>query len=193
VTGRGDYTHLLALLGLVGVFYSQYSVSAEMLLKALAGLQLFTAAAHLVTRRGVFDHVTQVVGPSVLAASVLSLKHVSYLDMATGLFGYSLAEKLEGPSYLWLGTLLAALYFGYGTQWYVAAFGLLAANRIYRSLNDTDGKRVPLLLAPVVASAGWALYKEATVTFSLVIYLAHTVWSGLTTLQALAKTAEEST
>ncbi|KAK9807808.1 hypothetical protein WJX72_010030 [[Myrmecia] bisecta] len=190
VTGRGDYTHVLALVGLVGVFYANYSVDAELLLKSLAGLQLFTAASHLITQRGVFDHVTQVVGPSVLAAAVLNLRNISYLDVATGVFGYSLAEKLEGPTYVWLATLAAALYFGYGTQWYVAAFGVLAATRIYRNLNNSDGKRIPILLAPVVAASGYLLYKERTVTFALVLYLSNIAWSAWTTVEALIKTAD---
>lgn len=39
--------------------------------------------------------VSNVIGPAVLAAAVLSIKHVTYLDVATGLFGYFLSQNLE--------------------------------------------------------------------------------------------------
>ena len=39
--------------------------------------------------------VSTFIGPAVLATAVLSIKHVTYLDAATGLFGYFLSENLE--------------------------------------------------------------------------------------------------
>ena len=39
--------------------------------------------------------VSNVVGPAVLAAAVLSIRNVTYLDVATGLFGYFLSQNLE--------------------------------------------------------------------------------------------------
>ena len=39
--------------------------------------------------------VSTFIGPAVLATAVLSLKHVTYLDAATGLFGYFLSENLD--------------------------------------------------------------------------------------------------
>ena len=39
--------------------------------------------------------VSNVIGPGVLAASVLSIRNVTYLDVATGLFGYYMSQTLE--------------------------------------------------------------------------------------------------
>ncbi len=39
--------------------------------------------------------VSNLIGPGVLAASVLSIRHVTYLDVATGLFGYYISHTLE--------------------------------------------------------------------------------------------------
>jgi len=39
--------------------------------------------------------VSNLIGPGVLAASVLSIRHVTYLDVATGLFGYYISQTLE--------------------------------------------------------------------------------------------------
>lgn len=42
-----------------------------------------------------FFQVSNIVGPGVLAAAVLSIRNVTYLDVATGLFGYFLSQNLE--------------------------------------------------------------------------------------------------
>ncbi len=45
-----------------------------------------------------------------------------------------------------------ALYANYGTLWYVAAFGIAAAGRVYKS--SKDNSTVPVIVLPAIAAAG---------------------------------------
>ena len=114
---------LSAVIGFVAVWFNKLSVDRVKLLQALAALQLFVTVVNLVSRKAVGDkvrirnhpfvkpsycyiqvhvakasptlQVSTFIGPAVLATAVLSLKHVTYLDAATGLFGYFLSENLD--------------------------------------------------------------------------------------------------
>lgn len=189
ITGTDDYSPLLAVAGFVAVWYNKLNVDRVKLLQALAVLQLFVTAVNIFTNRGVGDKVSNVIGPSVLAASVLSIRNVTYLDVATGLFGYYISHTLEEltglPYYAYLGTLAFALYANYGTLWYVAAFGVAAAGRVYKSSKENSS--VPVIVLPAIAASAWAIYKEAHFPLALCIFLAQTIWSGFKAVDALTK------
>lgn len=189
ITGTDDYSPLLAVAGFVAVWFNKLSVDRVKLLQALAVLQLFVTAVNLVTNRGVGDKVSNLIGPGVLAASVLSIRNVTYLDVATGLFGYYISQTLEEitglPYYAYLATLAFALYANYGTLWYVAAFGIAAAGRVYKS--SKDNSTVPVVVLPAIAASAFAIYKEAHFPLALSIFLAQTIWSGLKAVDALTK------
>jgi hypothetical protein len=59
-----------------------------------------------------------VIAPATLAVFALGARHISYLDTATLLFGYFLAEKLEPANLFWVfvATLAAAVYYDYGAH-----------------------------------------------------------------------------
>lgn len=189
ITGTDDYSPLLAVAGFAAVWFNKLSVDRVKLLQALAVLQLFVTAVNIITNRGVGDKVSNLIGPGVLAASVLSIRHVTYLDVATGLFGYYISHTLEEitglPYYAYLATLAFALYANYGTLWYVAAFGIAAAGRVYKS--SKDNSTVPVIVLPAIAAAAWAIYKEAHFPLALCIFLAQTIWSGFKAIDTLTK------
>lgn len=45
-----------------------------------------------------------------------------------------------------------AIYFNYGTLWYVAAFGVAAAARVYNSTKNDS--KVPVIVLPAIAASG---------------------------------------
>lgn len=59
---------------------------------------------------------------------------------------------LQGPFYLWVATLAAALYYGYGTLWYTVAFGVVALIKFVQAVRSED--RAPLLAVPAVVVSG---------------------------------------
>ena len=59
------------------------------------------------------------------------------------------------PYYGFLATLAFALYANYGTLWYVAAFGIAAAGRVYKSSKDNGS--VPVVVLPAIAASGTLL------------------------------------
>lgn len=127
--------------------------------------------------------MSQIIAPAVLAVYALNLSRVSVMDTATLLFGYFLAEKLEPPSLFWgfIATLVAAVYYGYGTLWYAGAVALASVTKMYRARED--GRPLPVLLLAVVAASGWAIYKEHHVTWALLLYLSQTAWAAVKTGQ----------
>lgn len=59
---------------------------------------------------------------------------------------------MQGPFWLWVATLAAALYYGYGTLWYTVGFGVVSLVKFIKSIRSED--RVPLLSVPVVLASG---------------------------------------
>ncbi|CAL5224011.1 g6630 [Coccomyxa viridis] len=178
VEGGTDYSGILAVVGYAAVHFGKAHVDRGLLIKAFASYTLLNALVNLVTRRGFGEKVSHIIAPAVLAVYALNLSRISVMDTATLLFGYFLAEKLEPPSLFWgfIATLVAAVYYGYGTLWYAVAVALASATKMYRA--NEDGRALPvLLLAPIVAS-GWAIYKEQHVLWALLLFLCQTVWAA---------------
>ncbi|KAK9813625.1 hypothetical protein WJX73_000654 [Symbiochloris irregularis] len=184
---RADWSHLLAVVGFVAYWYNKLTVDRMLLLKTLAYLQIFVSVTNLITRYGTLDRVTTVIAPAVLAVFVLNFQ-ISFLDAATALFGYYLAEQIEGPFILWAATLAAALYYGYGTLWYTVAFGVVALVKFLRSIRGEN--RVPLLSLPVVAASIWAVYTERHFVWTLLLYIAQAAWSGFSTVEKVVAKVE---
>jgi hypothetical protein len=59
---------------------------------------------------------------------------------------------LQVPYYAYLASLGVALYANCGTLWYVAAFGLAAAGRVYKSTKSNSS--VPIVVLPAIAASG---------------------------------------
>lgn len=81
---------------------------------------------------------------------------------------------------------MAAIYAGYGTEAYVAGWGLLAAARL---VNGVRNKVVPTLGLPVLAASIYALAKDATLTLTLLFFLGQVVWSGVKVVDILTSRA----
>jgi len=178
--GSKDYAPLLGVIAFVAALQGHLDVTASLLLKSLATLQLIVSAAAVVTRRYDPDTVAAVVGPATLAVGALNLHSVTFLQAANALFGFYLAEKLEivasGSFWVWVATLAGALYAGYGLQWYTAAFALWQGTRLVRGSQDNQ---IPLLSIPAVIAAAWAFWKEHAQLFAVCLFVAHTIASGL--------------
>lgn len=189
IAGVDDYSPLLAALTYAAVWFNKFSVDKVKVLHALAALQLFVTAVNLVSRYRVGDQVATFVGPATLAAAILSIRHVAYLDVATALFGYFLSGNLEGitgiPFWGFVATLAVALYLGYGTLWFVIAFALASAGKVYNSTKDNAP--LPLAVVPAVFASAWAIWKKQHFQLALSIYLALTVWSGFGAVHGLVK------
>ena len=56
------------------------------------------------------------------------------------------------PYYAILATLAVAIYLNYGTLWYVAAFGVAGAARIYNSTKNDS--KIPVVVIPAIAASG---------------------------------------
>ncbi|CAK0737986.1 hypothetical protein CVIRNUC_000977 [Coccomyxa viridis] len=178
VEGGTDYSGILAVAGYAAVHFGKAHVDRGLLIKVFASYTLLNALVNLITRRGFGEKVSQIIAPAVLAVYALNLSRISVMDTATLLFGYFLAEKLEPPSLFWgfIATLVAAVYYGYGSLWYASAVALASVGKMYRA--NEDGRALPvLLLAPVAASA-WAIYKEQHGTWVMVLYLCQTLWAA---------------
>lgn len=59
---------------------------------------------------------------------------------------------MQIPFYGFVATLAVALYLGYGTLWFVIAFALAAAGKVYNSTKDNSP--VPLAVVPAVVASG---------------------------------------
>lgn len=193
LAGKNDYAPLISVVGFVAVWFNKLQIDRVKLLHGLAILTLFNIAVNLLTEKGVGDGISNVVAPATLAVAVLNLRRVSYLDAATAFFGYYLSRSLESltglPFYVYLATLAAALYTGYGTLWYVGAFGVAAAGKLYKSTSNKDP--LPVIVIPGVVAAAFAIYKEAHFPLALCLYLGQVVWSGLKSVDALTKKVEK--
>ena len=64
---------------------------------------------------------------------------------------HTCARLSQGPFWLWVATLAAALYYGYGTLWYTVGFAVVALVKFFRSAKDEE--RLPLLSVPVVLAS----------------------------------------
>lgn len=186
--GRSDWANLLAVAGFAAYWFNKIQVDRLLLIKALAGVQLFTALVNLITRIGTLDKVTTIIGPATLAVFALNIQ-VSFLDTATALFGYYLAGQITGPFYLWVATLAAALYYGYGTLWYTVAFGVVALIKFVQAVRSED--RAPLLAVPAVVVSAWAVYTERHFVWSLLLYLAQAAYSAFGTVEKLTAKVED--
>ncbi|KAK9902062.1 hypothetical protein WJX75_003035 [Coccomyxa subellipsoidea] len=187
VEGGADYSGLLAVVGYAAVHFGKVHVDRNLLLKALALYTLVNAAVNLITRRGFGEKISHVIGPASLAVYALNFSRISFLDTVTVLFGYFLAEKLEPTNLFWvfIATLVASVYYGYGTLWYAAAVGVVSLTKLYRA--NEDKKPLPVLLLAVVAASGWAVYKEQHYLWALILYVAQTLWAALKTGQRVAE------
>lgn len=172
-----DYAPVLGILGLVMWHFNRMSLNAPLLLKTIAFYQLAVAGTALIFRRAELDNMASVVAPAVLAVAVININHVTYMDAAIALFGYYLAEHLEGPFWLWIGSLAAAIYAGYPSQWFVAATALAAGLRLVRNVQNKDV--LPILTVPTVLAAVWAFWKEVTPQFTIALIIGSIVASGL--------------
>jgi hypothetical protein len=94
--------------------------------------------------------------------SILSFAALAQLDKLPT-FQYS--------RWVWLGTLVAAIYKGLSAQWLVAAYGLSAA---WRLSQEQDLKQLAFL-----ALAFWAFYKHVETPVALVLMGAQIVSSAI--------------
>lgn len=100
VTGRGigdkacfDIvdTHLTALK----LVFLALRQTLEFKISQIYHCRIVNVICRSVHKAGFFLQVSNIIGPGVLAAAVLSIRNVTYLDVATGLFGYFLSQNLE--------------------------------------------------------------------------------------------------
>lgn len=178
--GTKDYTPILGVIAFVAAIQGRLTITSALVLKGLATLQLLYAVSAVVTRRSTADTVSAVVGPAVLAVAALNLEYITYMQTANALFGYYLCEKLEGSFWVWVATLGAAIYAGYGLEWYTAAFALWQASRLVRG---GQSNKIPLLTIPAVGVAAWAFWKEHAQLLAVTLFIAHTIASGLGLLE----------
>jgi hypothetical protein len=182
--GTKDYTPILGVVAFVAAIQGHLTITSALVLKGLATLQLLYAVSAVVTRKSGADTVSAVVGPAVLAVAALNLESITYMQTANALFGYYLCEKLEivaqGSFWVWVATLGAAIYAGYGLEWYTAAFALWQASRLVRG---GQSNKIPLLTIPAVGIAAWAFWKEHAQLLAVALFIAHTIASGLGLLE----------
>lgn len=171
-----DYAPVLGILGLVLSQYNKVALTAPLLLKTIAIYQMAVAATALIFRKVELDSLASVVAPAVLAVYTLDFVQIPYTSAAVGLFGYYLCEHLEGPFWLWIGTLAAALYAGYPSQWFVAAVALAAGTRLVRG---SEKNVVPVFTLPTLAAAAWAFWKRATPEFTIALMIGQIVAAAL--------------
>lgn len=182
-----DYAPVLGILGLVLWHVNRVSLTAPLLLKTIAFYQLAVAGTALFFRKAELDNLASVVAPAVLAVATLNFNQVTYMDAAIALFGYHLAEHLEGPFWLWIGTLAAALYTGYPSQWFVGATALLAGLRLFRGMQNNN--TLPVLTVPTIAAAAWSFWQEATPYFTIALIIGSVVASALRYAESVSDTA----
>lgn len=178
--GAKDYTAVLGVITFIAAIQGRVAITAALLLKSLAILQLLHAVTAVATRKFDSDTVAAVVGPAVLAVAALNLEYITYLQAANALFGYYLCEKLEGSFWVWVATLAGAMYAGVGLEWYAGAFALWQSTRLVRGGQNNT---VPLLTIPALAVAAWAFWKEQAQLLAVTLFIAHTVASGLGLLE----------
>lgn len=178
-----DYAPLIGIIALATHMYGKATLNAPLLLKTLALYQMAIAAIALLFKRIELDNLASVVAPAVLAVNTLQLSQVSYMDAAITLFGYYLCEHLEGPFWLWIATLAGAIYAGYPSHWYVAAFALWAGTRLVRGgQND----KVPVLCVPTLAAAAYAFYKDITPQFTIALIVGQVAASALKYIESVS-------
>lgn len=171
-----EYAPVLGILGLVMWNFGRLSLNAPLLLKTVAFYQLAVAGTALIFRRAELDNLASVVAPAILAVYTLNISQITYMDAAIALFGYYLAEHLEGPFWLWIATLAGAIYAGYPSHWFVGATALVAGTRLVRS---SQKNVVPLLTVPTLVAAAWAFWKEVTPQFTIALIIGQIVASAL--------------
>lgn len=184
--GARDYAPLLGIFGLVAYVYNRATLNAPQLLKFVAWYQVLVAAIALLFRRCELDNLSSVVAPAILAVYSLNLQQVTYMDAAIAMFGYYICERLEGPFWVWVATLAAAIYAGYPSQWYVAAFGLMAATRLVRG---GQNNRVPILAAPTLLGVAYAFWKDLTAPFTIALMIGQIVASGIKYAESVSDSA----
>jgi hypothetical protein len=67
--------------------------------------------------------------------------------------------SFQQSRWVWMATLVAAIYKGLSAQWLVAAFGLSALWKLVAQYRDTSTIQSPQEVA-FVALAAWAFYKQ---------------------------------
>jgi hypothetical protein len=152
-----DYTSLFALAAFAASYFDQIHINVPFLLKAFAWYTLLNAASALIFQQGNFDKIGTVVAPAVLAASI-TLKQYDAFTITVGLIGWYLARELKGlPFWGWVSTLVAALYFSYGTHWVVGAYAFATLTRL---LDGLENNNVPVVSVPILAVSVFAVLKE---------------------------------
>lgn len=85
---------------------------------------------------------------------------------------------MQGPYYLWFGSLAAALYYGYGSYWYTAAVALLAGFSLFQNRGPIQS----LSGAGIIGVSAYVAYHDATMLWVLILVAAQLAHSGLRTV-----------
>jgi hypothetical protein len=150
---------VFALAAFAAQYFNQFTVDISFLLKAFAVFSLVNAAAAVVFNESAYDKVGTIMAPAVLASRVV-LHQVDTLTLVVGAVGWFLSYELPGlPFYGWIATLAAAIYYGYGTQWVVAAYAFGTLARMLNGLDNASDKKMPVVSVPVLAVSAFAWFQ----------------------------------
>lgn len=123
------------------------------------------------------DAVGSVVGPAYLAVQALGGFGLSRLAVASAAFGLLLAWDLPGPTVAWLPMLAAAVFYGYGAHWVVAAFGAAAAWGLVAGSREG---RPPVQQLAFAGLAAWSLYAGHALPVALCVFAGRILASAFT-------------
>jgi hypothetical protein len=178
----GDAADLPGFIAVAGlavteISKSKFAMTPELLYASLAVYNLLYVVLSVINGKFEADRVGNVIAPTFLSAAALGFfnGHITAFQCATAGFGYYLAQGLPGPLPLWLASLGYAIYSNHAAEWSVAAFGLSAAYKIFKS---AESKSIPAVQNVLfLALAGWAFYSNAAQQIALLIYGGHVLAS----------------
>jgi len=143
------------------------------------------------------DKVSLVIGPATLAAYVLSL-HTSIGPLGEVgnvlllLLGVYLARDVKiGPPvtfWLWVSSLLYALYADKGALWFTVVAGIKWLNDVYRNFQNRDAP-LPYIELAGLAGTIYAIWSKSYAQWVLALALGVVTWSGIKLVENLIGSA----
>ncbi|KAK9835516.1 hypothetical protein WJX74_002106 [Apatococcus lobatus] len=190
VATGSPWVPILATAGFAAAWIQKYTVHKDQVLVALATVALAQSALSLLKPEVHADWVSVVAAPAVLAWHALQtgvFRNVQfhYMEVAIAVFGWYLCKNLKGPALAWAATLGVALYSQYGATWYTAAYGVVAGWKLLEGYKNES--KVAIQMIPPVLASVWALYKQAPLTWTIILMLSQIAGSALTMVQSVVK------
>jgi hypothetical protein len=162
---------------------------------SLAWITLSYAVLSWTLEKFTSDKIALLVGPVVLATQALNGIPRLYLtpwQTATAAFGTLLINRLpkfEYSTYVWLASLVAAVWKNLTAEWTVAAFGLSAAYRVVNGLQD---KRVPIQEVAFALLSAYAAYTRDYASGAVAIFAGYVLSSLFGAAQRVASSLSDS-